>query len=271
MLKRRSLASSCLSFSFLMSVALFQGCGTEMPKKELTLFEQIEVDTKSAEGLTQEFVAQASYINLPSAQSFVRKTAKLILSKRPDLKDSSIQIKIHDDSDPKYRRFFSFPGITLSVPFSFLKKVEFENELAAALSFELANVLNRFLAKKVEVQMIAQHPLELFSKNSVFNLSKSERSLSIKLGSKLIYDAGYDARGMASIFKRYNVYYLQDGASDLKQNQVGFNVREAQRANSEFLPQIKPVVRSAEFIQFKKGITDAHKRDLRGSKERNGS
>jgi predicted Zn-dependent protease len=231
------------------------GCATEAPKKELTLSEQIEVDTKKAQSLSNEFKQRVTFVPLKNAQDFMKNMVSVLLKKREEFQKEKITIEIHDDSDPKLRRFFSFPGTTLSVPISFLKKVEFENELAAALAFEMANIMNRFLAKKVEKQVLLGNRPQLFSKESVFNLTKEDRGDSIRLATNLLDESGYDTRGMASIFKRFSAYYVQETSSDLFQTQVAWMVREAQRAQNEFLPQMKPVVRSGEFIQFKKGLT----------------
>jgi hypothetical protein len=126
--------------------------------------------------------------------------------------------------------------------------------LAAGLAFELATVFDRELAKKVEKEKALAKAPELFSKNSVFNLTKSERIAAIRLGTTLLEESGYDNRGMSSIFSRYPVYYVQETSSELFQKQVVLSIREAQRAQSEYLPQMKPTVRSSEFIQFKKQL-----------------
>ena len=253
--------------ALLLSISIFTACSTEPPKKQLTISEQIEVDTKNAQGLSTEFKQQVHFIALPKAERFLKNMAEKILKQKEGFDHEKVEIKIHDDSQAKLERFFSFPGVTLSIPMSFLKKVEFENELAAALAYEIANVMDRFLAQKVEAKL-SSGELELFGKDSVFGLNDQNRSTSIKLATSLLYGAGFDTRGIASIFKRYPIYYMQESASDLFQKEVDFNIREAQRAKSEFMPQMKPIVRSGEFIQFKKellkatreGSAHAHKR-----------
>jgi hypothetical protein len=101
--------------------------------------------------------------------------------------------------------------------------------------------------------MAEQKPI-FFGTGSVFDLTEEEKVLSIHTGVKLLYYSGYDTRGMASIFQRYSSFFAQESASDLAKKEVDFNVREAQRAKSEFMPSLQPIVRSTEFIQFKKGL-----------------
>lgn len=84
-------------------------------------------------------------------------------------------------------------------------------------------------------------------------MNPEERAQSIKRGSSLLYWAGYDVRGMASIFQHFSAFFGNPGSETLKK-EVEFNLREAQRARSELLPSLKPIVRSAEFIEFKKEL-----------------
>jgi predicted Zn-dependent protease len=233
------------------------GCSTPQVKKPLTVSEQNRVDTKNAEGLAGEFKDQVHFYSNPKAEIFIQAMAHSLLKQKPEFENETIELKIHDDTKLSLQHFFGFPGIMISVPQSFLRKVEFENELAAAVAFEIANVMNRFLAEKVEAQRLAGNEVH-FGDLSVFRLNRQERLSSIKLATELMYGAGFDTRGMASIFKRYPRYYVQETATALFQKEVDFNIREAQRAKSEFLPQMKPIVRSGEFIQFKKDLSKRH-------------
>ena len=239
------------NFLFLIALILMS-CATKPPEKVLTFSEQIQVDTEKAQSLYQEFQKKVTFESNPKLEKYLTGVALKLAKQDPNYQIQLITVKIHQDTSPNLARFFSFPGTTLSIPFSFLKKVKFENELAAAIAFELSNIMKRTLATRVE-QMAPEKPV-LFGVTSIFDLDQDERKESIWLGVKLLYFAGYDTRGMSSIFQRYPPYYAHSGASDLNKKEVNLNVREAQRAKSEFLPSLKPVVRSDEFIQFKKEL-----------------
>jgi hypothetical protein len=247
-----------LSLKVFVSVAicfLLFSCASPEVKKVLTLKEQIAADTEKAQSLSEDFSRRAQFINLPRAEKFLTKTAIKLAQFSKDFQLQTIEIRIHRDSDPIYARGFSFPGTLISIPYSLLKKVEFENELAAFISYELANVINRHLANRVEAdkKYDLKRPVILFGEGSVFDLDQSERAQSIKLGTQMLYYAGYDTRGMASIFQHY-ANYLGNPVSDSQKKEVEFNIREAQRARNELLPALKPIVRSPEFIQFKKEL-----------------
>ena len=113
-------------------VLLFtQGCVTKPINRVLTISEQIEVDTAKAESLAREFAKQVTFVNNAKAEKFLNAMAKQLSSKEPGFENVPIRVQIHDDSESDLHRFFSFPGTLISVPYSFLKHVEFENELAA--------------------------------------------------------------------------------------------------------------------------------------------
>jgi predicted Zn-dependent protease len=236
----------------LLGVVLASSCATPEVKPKLSLKEQIEVDTESARQLAADFEGRARFIELPRAQKFLLKTAVKLAQASKEFSLQSIEVRIHSDADPKFAGAFSFPGTLLSVPMGFLKKVEFENELAAYLSYELANVMNRHLAAHLE-NGGKSAPVILLGDGSVFQFDQVERASSIRLGTGMLYFAGYDPRGMASVFQRYPEH-LGFPLSDSQKKEVEFNIREAQRSRNELLPSLKPIVRSAEFIQFKKEL-----------------
>lgn len=233
----------------LITTIFFFACATPKPEKQLTLREQIEVDTSTAQGLSAQFQKRVQLLKLPKIESFLVKTAVKIAAPMKDVQVERLRVKLYDDTQLPEPRVFSFPGTLVVIPLSLVKKVQFENELAAIIALELANVVNRHLANRITSQADT-HPI-LFGEGSVFDWDRGERSSSIKLAVKLLNDASYDTRGLSSIFSRYAEYYL-NSRSDLFKKEVEFNVKEAQRAKSEYVPALKPIVRSERFIQFRK-------------------
>jgi len=236
---------------WLVIACLLVSCATPKPTRVLTISEQMEVDTERAKNFFNEFQKRVTFVSNPAVVQYLDRMARKLAGVEPGLSLDSIQVKIHQDAgNPQLARPFAFPGTTLSIPLSFLEKVDYENELAAMVSFELANVIQRHLSKRMEQ---TSTPPTLFGDGSVFELDRPERAESIALGIRLEYYAGYDPRGMASVFQRYPEYFANE-SSELDQKEVEFNVREAQKAKSEYLPSRDPIVRSAEFINMKRGL-----------------
>jgi hypothetical protein len=225
-------------------------CASPPPPKPLSPREQIVVDTERARGLVADFQKGVRFVNAPRLDRFLTRMGMRLGSASKEFPLEQVEVRIHEDTVPDLSRAFSFPGTFVSLPKSFVQKVAFENELAAMVAYELGSVMNRHLAARVELQKGA---LTLFGGNSVFLLKQEERIRSIRSGTDLLYFAGYDVRGMASLLRGYSAFFGKPG-SDLPGKEVEFELREAQRARSELLPSMKPVVRSSEFIQFKKEL-----------------
>jgi predicted Zn-dependent protease len=225
-------------------VLLFLGaCSSPPVTKVLSPVEQIAVDSERAAGLASEFRKKVKFVQAPRLERFLARMGAKLAGASKDFPLEQVEVKIHYDSSRDLKRAFSFPGTLVSLPLGFLRKVEYENELAASLAYELAHVINRHLSNRV------------FSGGdaSVFDWDRDERARSIKVGTELLYFSGYDVRGMASMFQREAGFFGNPDTDSLGK-EVEFNVREAQRARSGLLPSVKPVVRSSEFIQFKREL-----------------
>ncbi len=229
-------------------------CSSPPVTKVLSPVEQIAVDSERAAGLASDFRKKVRFVQAPRLERFLSRMGMKLAGASRDFPLEQVEVKIHYDSSPDLKRTFSFPGTLVSIPLGFLRRVEFENELAADLAYELAHVINRHLSNRVFGSGdVAQVKVALFGDASVFEWDRDERARSIKVGTELLYFAGYDVRGMASMFQR-EAGFFGNPDSDSLGKEVEFNVREAQRARSGLLPSVKPVVRSSEFIQFKREL-----------------
>jgi hypothetical protein len=233
---------------------LAASCATPPAPKLLSPVEQIAVDTERARNLSEDFKKSVRFVQGPRLERFLTRMAVRIAGSSRDFPLDRIEVKIHLDSNPSLGHAFSFPGTFISIPLGFLKQEDFENEVAALISYELSNVINRHLANRVESGSVGERvrPV-LFGDASVFDFDREERSKSIRLGTNLLYFSGYDVRGMTSMFQRLPGFFINPG-TDPEKKEVEFNLREAQRARSGLLPSIKPIVRSSEFIQFKREL-----------------
>ncbi|MBU6153169.1 MAG: M48 family metalloprotease [Bdellovibrionales bacterium] len=233
---------------------LLAGCSSPQVTKVLSPVEQIAVDSERAAGLANDFRKKVRFVRVPRLERFLSRMGTRLAGASRDFPLERVEVKIHYDSSPDLRRAFSFPGTLVSLPLGFLRQVDYENELAAGIAYELGHVINRHLANRI-FSGGDQNPnqVAMFGDSSVFEWDRDERARSIKVGTELLYYAGYDVRGMASIFQR-NHRFFGNPDTDSNQKEVEFNVREAQRSRSGLLPPVKPIVRSSEFIQFKREL-----------------
>jgi predicted Zn-dependent protease len=244
--------NKCFKIISILSLSLLiHSCASQKPEKTLTLMEQINVDTESAHDLSLQFQKKVHFLTLPQVEKFLARVAVKVLENSNDLMIEKIRIKLYADSEVDEPRVFTFPGTLIVIPLSLVQKVQFENELAAMLALEIAHIINRHLVNHIE-ELSGAHPT-IFGEGSVFEYDKIERTSSINLAVKLLNQSGFDTRGMASIFSRYPEYYFTP-SSDFFKKEVEFNVKVAQKAKNEYVPILKPIVRSENFIQFKKDL-----------------
>ena len=144
---------------------------------------------------------------------------------------------------------FSFPGVVITIPKSFLVKVNFENELAALIALELAQIKQRNLAIELE----KSSGRALFGSASLFRFSSESRGTAIELGTRMMYAAGYDPRGMVALIEKYPALYLDSDSPEGKK-EFEFYVKQAQKAKNGFMPSMQPIVRSNSFLQMKKNL-----------------
>ena len=58
------------------------GCATDQPKKQLSVSEQLVVDTKIAESLAGDFKQKITWVSSPKAERFLTDMAKKLLKQK---------------------------------------------------------------------------------------------------------------------------------------------------------------------------------------------
>ena len=236
-------------------ITMMVSCASPPKPKTLTPQEQIEVDTVRARDLTGEFMDRVVFRSWSRAELYFLRIAESLSKEVQEFPLQSLRIRVHVAQAPAGEGSYAFPGSLISLPDTWVRRVDYENELAAVIAYQMAHLVRRSLAIHVEEQALHAVPIPpvLFGSGSVFEFHREERASAIRLAVKMLYRAGYDTRGMASIFQRTPGLFGNPDSASVKK-EVDFNIKEAQRAASELLPAIKPVVRSPEFIRFKREL-----------------
>ena len=237
---------------FLVTVVVLQACSSLPTPTPLSPHEQQSVDKVKSKGLLIEFENKVQFEKLPKVEKYLTAVARQITREEDALRSEKVTVRIHSDSKLELKKSFSFPGVVISIPKSFLFAINFENELAAVISLELAQIERRELAKELDKN---ESPI-LFGELSIFHFSQKNRGESIELGTKLMYSAGYDPRGMAALFQKFSNYYV-DSSTTTGQKELSHYIKQAQKAKNDFMPSLQPIVRSNEFLLMKKELKDS--------------
>lgn len=233
--------------------------------------EWVVLDNEKTKNLRSEFDQQSKLLTEISvtSHSYLNRLAQLIAKQEVGFDDRSIDVQIHDDQSVDFKRIFAFPGTVISIPKSFLLEVEYENELASAIAFGIAQVIDRTLAQRLqileqELQSSDQPNLTLisFRNEGLYQFGREERQRTLQIAARLMYQANIDVRGLSSFFQRY--YGALQGPAkpdtELNKKEVSLWVMESNRIRSERSPLRDPLVRSADFILMKNSVRQEHSR-----------
>ncbi len=238
-----------LIFSLLILITDFCGCSNMPVPPPLTPHEQLSVDTLKAKGLLLKFEKQVQFEKVPQIEKYLAAVARQITREEEGLRAEKVAVRVHQDTKPELQKSFSFPGVVISIPKSILYAINFENELAAVIAFELAQIERRELAQEMDKNENAA----LFGDLGIFHFSQQSRGACIELGTKLMYAAGYDPRGMVAVFQKFSKYYL-NSSTPAGQKELNYYIKQAQKAKNEFMPSLQPIVRSNDFLRMKKEL-----------------
>jgi hypothetical protein len=228
---------------------LFSACSQLPEPPKMTVHEQLKLDTVKAQALVGEFENQVQFESQKAVTLYLSTVASQLTGAEEDLRTEKVSIRIHQDTKSDLKRPFSFPGVLVSIPKSFLLQVNFENELAALIALELAQVKQRDLALELE----KNSEFKIFGPQSVFNFSRNSRGSAIEIATRMMYGAGFDFRGVAALIQKYPYLYLDPSSPDGK-SELEFYIKQAQKAKNGFMPSLQPIVRSNSFLQMKKNL-----------------
>lgn len=158
-------------------------------------------------------------------------------------------------------RNFGIPGNRIYLSRPLIKVIDYENELAAAVAYELAHISNRTLVTRLTKyrqlhggQKNPTVPLDtvpLFGSHGIFEFTEDEYASVCESAVFLLYQAGFDPRGLVSLWTRYE---NMGGKSPFDKKTLSKLLDGTRMALTRSEPLINPVVRSNEFIEMKKRL-----------------
>ena len=226
------------------------GCASLPPPKTVSLTEKIRQDGSMGMQLAEKLDPLIKFKSDIEINVFLRKTAAKLSATSEALKDSPVGVFTIVDKDKTWRNF-AIPGNRLYISIGLLKKLEFENELAATLALQLAHILKRHA-----IQNFQAHPNEdivFFGPSGIFTFHEDDYLLAIETAVSLMYNAGYDPRGMISV---WNIYKQNINQSPFTAAALEIMLDKTRESNADFSPLRNPVVRSLSLNNIKTRINN---------------
>lgn len=238
--------------------ALLGSCASAPPmRKPLFRAEAVRMDREMGPPLALKLEETLTLVHSPDVTIYLREVADHLMKGVPDLAESPVGVFLFRESGKEWRTY-SVPGARIYLPTSVFHLFEYEGEAAAMLSLELANLTYRLVVQKVEKAMGPDLPLT--SKNievfidfpgfkSLFALSATEFLRSVEKATSILYQGGFDPRGMVS-YLEILIAHPERSTQDVETLREG--ILRARRVIVSFAPILSPVIRSERFLAVQK-------------------
>ncbi|MEO5970244.1 MAG: M48 family metalloprotease [Bdellovibrionia bacterium] len=251
-------------------IFLAAGCATQPSLKLASPDEIWRRDQAVGSEIAQQFESRLSFKNNPEVSIYLRKLATALLEVTPDLQGSSVGIWLIRSKKGKWKSY-ALPGNRIYLSTGLLHELEFENEIAAEISIQYSHLiqkhaLERFLrfqdgktdsspgsAIDNEAPWKNSPAVEYFGLNGVFAFSEEAEISAAKMAIGILYRAGYDPRGLISLFDRFK---NNSKHSPYEMSTINKIIEQARHELALQAPLRNPIVRSPAFIRIQKRIRD---------------
>jgi predicted Zn-dependent protease len=264
------MSKSPFSVYFLTSL-LMLGCSTTPPPRALRWDEQLRQDSRVGSLLVSRLESQLSLREDVEISVYFRRIAEHLSESTAELKASPVGVFVLRDTRGSWRNY-SLPGNRVYLSAGLVRQLDFENELAGVIAFELAHIVNRHVIRRLadtqgdslgeallasdgtRAEEASQSPLnrvELIGPAGMLTFSQEDLLKSAEVAVGILYRAGYDVRGLNALWARYRTAGNRSPYDPLTLERLADRTRQT---IALFPPLRNPIVRSEEFLKIKERI-----------------
>ena len=225
-------------------------CGTVPERPEVSQEEQVKIDVYQGRELSHGLERYLKVHKDLEVTVFLRNLAQKLVDATPALSVMPIGVLLIHSPDQLWQSY-ALPGNKLYLSIGLLKQMKFENEVAAVLAVQLAHLLGRHVLKIQATSSKKILPSEYLKKNGLFAFGLNEHLEACETAVGILYRAGIDARGLVSLWTKYQENPQRSPYSSLELENLMEKTRQTIALN---LPLRNPVVRSEAFVKVKKRI-----------------
>lgn len=196
-------------------MTLLAGCGSGGGAGDFNLI-SIEEEWQLGAQLAQEVERQVRLNTDPEVNAYVNRMGQRIVSKAP-APFNQLPWRFHVVQDPALNAF-AVPGGHVYVHTGLIENADVASELAGVMAHEISHILARHSTEQITRQyglsivaglVLGQNPGELqklaaqlAAGGTLARFSRDAEREADELGIRAMYEAGYDPRGMASMFRQ---------------------------------------------------------------------
>jgi predicted Zn-dependent protease len=220
--------------------------------------------------IAQKFESRLKFKQSPAVSIYLRKLATTLMEATPELRGSSVGIWIIHSKNGKWNNY-ALPGNRIYLSSDLLRGLDFENEIAAEIAVQLSHLvekhaLERFLnlalideksASFNESTLGSGSPwrfssaVDYFGINGVFAFSQEALISTAKKAVRILYGAGFDPRGLISLFERFK---NNSKHSPYEMSTINKIIEQARYEIALQAPLRNPIVRSLDFMKIQERI-----------------
>lgn len=232
-----------------------------------TSAERIQRKSKAGLQMAQQLETQLKFKQDPEVSIYLRNLAQRLAEFVSGIGDAMGVFIIKDRA--KVWENYSLPGNKIYLSLGLLKRIKFENELAALIAIELGHISKGHafekLKKKEEPRndyeaiegLLPPQPgempetIEFFGPGGIFSYDEESRLAALEVAVKALYNSGYDPRGLVAIWSQF---LKEPQFSPISESTVNKLLENTRRLIALHAPLRNPIVRSPAFLAIQKRI-----------------
>lgn len=253
---------SCLFF-------VMTGCTTPVKPVLINKEEVLKKDQSLWEAVSRNFEPQLKVKKDTEISVYLRKVAQNLVDSSQDLKGSPVGIWLIHSKNGKWMSY-NLPKSRVYLPIEILRELQYENEVASLIAIQLGHLVKgqtqnhikqssqyreweqAELEKLTEKEGHPAHPkLDYFGPSGVFVYSEAELGNALQAAVEILYQAGYDPRGVISVYEKLKKY---SNHSPYEVSTIEKLLEQARGEIAAYAPLRNPIVRSQSFLNVQKRL-----------------
>ena len=201
-------------YALVLVTALALGCGSGGGGGDFNLI-SIEEEWQLGQQLSLDVARQVRFNNDPSVNAYVQSLGQRIVAQSP-APFNQLPWQFHVVEDPSLNAF-AIPGGHVYVNTGLIAHANNASELAGVMAHEISHVVARHSTEQISRQyglsvlaglvlgqdpnVLSQIAAQIVAGGALARFSREAEREADELGIRAMYQAGYDPRGMASMFR----------------------------------------------------------------------
>jgi len=249
-------------WKFILCISLFlSACAIEKERLYESSAEQFRVDLVHVKEISDKLQKNSHFKNKIKDKELTKYVNNLAVNLAADndiLLALDVNVFLVDDVGEKNLYNAAFPDGHLYLSNTILSKLSYENEVAAFIAIQFGHILNRSFVRKASFEDEQTTDSDQMI-NNYFHYTEDQMQATIDEAILILYQKGYDPRGIGGFFKEYLVQNDKvKYPKEVIQNWINYTYLRI----ATYPPLINPVITTKEFTDIKKKLKNYKGKNL---------